>query len=357
MKRSSYAWLLLFWLLVGALYLFSLYLDALRFNTGFKLDLAVVTTTALVYAGWALVTAVLYRFLRQPINAGRVLYSALVFIAGLLTSIPLITLLDRLVIALIEGRELPHLLHIFDSIQYVYVFFNVLLYILVFIVCAGIIFQQRSKQLTLQASELAREQVEVKMLALQTQLSPHFLFNCLNAISGLTRVADKKQVIQAIARLGDLLRYAVNASQKNLTVLAAELDFIKNYVALQQMRIGEQFVFKLTCSDDLKVMQCPPFVLHTLVENAIVHGMDEQKDKLVVDVVITSSNNQLRIEVTNSVNPSSQANTSEGLGVALKNLKARLALLFGTNSEVKQLSQANSYQATVELPLKAHDDD
>ncbi len=351
MKLKSLAWLLLFWLIVGALYLLSLYLDAQKFNTGFQLSFSVVVTTVLVYVGWTSVTAVLYQWLKKPITAGKWFSVVRLLIAGMVVSVPLITYLDRSVVALLENREVPSFWASMGSIQYVLVYFNLLMYVLVFIVCAGIIFQQHSKHLRLQAIELAKEQIEMKMQALQSQLSPHFLFNCLNGISGLVRVADQNQVIQAIARLGDLLRYAVNVSQELTTPLASELDFMENYVALQKLRLGDQFDYEINCDDSLLSATCPPFMLHTLVENAFVHGMSTAGEPLRIRVDIQAKAGQMIFQVHNHMKPAGRQQAPVGLGVALKNLKNRLTLQYQQNFSITQHAASESYLAEIRMPL------
>ncbi len=359
MKLKVSLGVLFFWLSLGGIYLLSLYLDALRYQTGFKLSVPMVLTTMLVYLAWSGLTVVLYYFLKGPVRAGRLKQCIGVFVIGLILTMPMIAYLDHGINAVFEQRAWPSWNLLLSNLRYVYVFFNVVLYVVVFIVCAGFIYHQSLQEMKLEAIAMSKQQAEIefklidmKMQALQSQLSPHFLFNCLNAISALTRMAEKSQVIKAIARLGDLLRYAVAASEKAFIDLHEELVFIDNYVALQKLRLGDQFEFTLHCESALRVYTCPPFILHTLVENAIVHGLGEDNQLLKVKVAINTADDQLIFSVFNSVSQNQASGLKDGLGVATDNLKKRLTLLYGSESfTISSQKELTGFTAVVKVPI------
>jgi len=356
MKLKVSIWVLLFWLLLGGIYILSIYLDAIRFQTGFQLRSSIVVSTLLGYTAWGVVTIVLYSFLRKPVEAGRLWLCAAVFFIGLVVAILLIVILDNVVYSAFEEQKWPVWSNIWKSTRLVTLFFNVVLYVLVFITCAGFIYQQYSQKMKLDAAELSKQKTEteyklmdMKMQVLQSQLSPHFLFNCLNAISALTRMAEKTQVIQAIARLGDLLRYAVGASEKAFIGLNDELIFIEHYVSLQKMRLGDSFEFTLTCDKAIRSHLCPPFILHTLVENAIAHGAsDEERFNVVVEIKVAGAD--LVFSVINSISNGNLNTDSNGLGVALGNLKSRLEMLYGEAYTISSEVKTRQFLAVVKIP-------
>ena len=139
-------------------------------------------------------------------------------------------------------------------------------------------------KLSHQNTQLALKLSELKMQALQAQLEPHFLFNALNSISSLVRIADKKHAIHAIRQLSDLLRFAVGASQRKLVPLDEELQFTRDYVELQQLRFGSRLVVNFNDFSTQQAALCPPYVVQTLVENAIVHNLEASSEAVTVDI-------------------------------------------------------------------------
>lgn len=356
MKLKLFLWVLVFWLSMGAVYLLSLYLDALKYQTGFQLTWSMVVTTTFVYIFWSVLTLVLYYVLKKPIEKGNVLSCVVVFVLGMVIGIFLITLLDNVVYRVFEQQGWPVWSDIWKNLRYVSIFFNAILYVVVFIICGGVIYQQYSQKMKLAAIEMERsiteteyQLVNMKMQALHGQLSPHFLFNCLNAISALARMTEKNKVIKAIARLGDLLRFAISASKQTFISLNDELEFIENYVDLQKLRLGDSFALNLTYDKRVYSRKCPPFILHTLVENAIAHGgCDEKQLNVTVDIKLLSG--QLVFSVSNSNTGVVMSEVSKGLGIALDNLKSRLTLLYGDAYSITTEQQSQQFTAVVMIP-------
>jgi two-component system sensor histidine kinase AlgZ len=113
------------------------------------------------------------------------------------------------------------------------------------------------------------------MLALRAQFEPHFLFNALNAISALVRDGDRGLALGGIGRLSDLLRYALSASVREDVTVAAELQFVRDYLDLQRLRYGERLQVQIDGEDSLlHEVECPPLLLQPLIENALRHDLD-----------------------------------------------------------------------------------
>ncbi|MEL7163661.1 MAG: histidine kinase, partial [Bacteroidota bacterium] len=113
---------------------------------------------------------------------------------------------------------------------------------------------------------------EAQLAKLTNELNPHFLFNALTGIKGLTR-EDPTRARSAIDRLAELLRYSLRRSTQPLVPLAEELAIIDEYVALEQMRLEERLTFVSELPDGYEACHLPPLSLHTLVENAVKHGI------------------------------------------------------------------------------------
>jgi hypothetical protein len=216
--------------------------------------------------------------------------------------------------------------------------------------------QARERELAWQRSQtdmlnlrLALEQQ--RMLALRAQFEPHFLFNALNAISALVREGDRTLALGGIGRLSDLLRYALSASVRNAVTVAAELQFVRDYLDLQRLRYGSRLQVQIDGEDRLlHDVDCPPLLLQPLIENALRHDLDCRQSSAPSDIRLrfVQDGDVLAIRVTNPV--SAHASPNPGAGLGLANTRERLKLMHPTASLATSL-QDGRFVAEVRLPL------
>ncbi|MEO1334162.1 MAG: histidine kinase [Myxococcota bacterium] len=362
LSRRTIAAILVFWTLVGLVYMMSFYLDSIRFGTRFELSIRMTTLFTTVYMSWAGITVALYWVLRKPIIEGHALHTAIIFVLGTLIWQPLVALLDTTVTSLIFEGTLTSVLDNFTKIRSTTLFFHLILYVVVFATCAGLIYQQYSENTRFAALDLERKNAQAELdvtrlhlRSLQAQLSPHFLFNSLNSISGLARRYDGDDIVTAVARLGELLRFALSASEKSLVSLQDEIDFTESYVSLQHLRFGDAYTFKLEYSQDLGALPCPPFVLQALVENAFTHQVDQGHRQIEIRAQIHRQDDTLWVVVSNSIDGSLSSN-GNGLGLALTNLRHRLSILYGPRATATTAVQDDHFVARVAIPTTAESD-
>ena len=187
------------------------------------------------------------------------------------------------------------------------------------------------------------------MLALRAQLEPHFLFNALNAISALVRSGDKKLGLQGISLLSDLLRYVLSAGVRNTTTVAAELQFVRDYLALQRLRYGDRLRMHIDGAGALlDDVACPPLLLQPLVENALRHDLDCTSGPSDIHLSFIEEEKALLIRVTNPARDDVPANPGAGLGLA--NTQDRLRLMH-TRASLQAGRQGDRFVADVRLPL------
>jgi hypothetical protein len=191
---------------------------------------------------------------------------------------------------------------------------------------------------------------EQRMLALRAQFEPHFLFNALNAISALVREGDRTLALGGIGRLSDLLRYALSASVRNTVTVAAELQFVRDYLDLQRLRYGERLQVRIDGEDWLlHDVDCPPLLLQPLIENALRHDLDCHDGPSDIRLSFVPDGDALTIRVTNPA--SAHASPNPGAGLGLANTRERLRLLHPTASLRTNL-QDGRFVAEVRLPLE-----
>jgi two-component system sensor histidine kinase AlgZ len=216
----------------------------------------------------------------------------------------------------------------------------------------------RSRELAWQAAQadnlnlnLALEQQ--RMLALRAQLEPHFIFNALNAISALVRSGDKTVALAGIGRLSDLLRYALSASLRDTVTIAEELQFVRDYLALQRLRYGDRLHFGIDGDDDIvRCGECPPLLLQPLIENALRHDLDCHTGPSDIRLSFARTGADVLISVSNPARPHLSPNP--GMGLGLHNTRTRLQLTSAAASLRTEL-RADRFLVEIRMPLTALD--
>ena len=213
----------------------------------------------------------------------------------------------------------------------------------------------RALRLEQQASELKHGIAEAKLESLQKELNPHFLFNTLNAISGLARRREHDAVISMLARLGTMLRATLDRDLPAELTLRDELALLQHYVAIEQVRFGERLTVTIDVPPALSHVLVPTFSLQPLVENAVRHGVSKIPGPGMITVQATASEDRLRLEVRDTGPGFSDEVLAESTaGVGLSNTRSRLETLYGS---VATLSLSNhptgGAVATLWLPLQA----
>ena len=224
--------------------------------------------------------------------------------------------------------------------------YQVVFWILVFSTPVILAFerQQQGKVLAQAASE--RTQTELQLL--QQQINPHFLFNTLNNLYALTLEKSDKAP-EMVLKLSELLRYTTYEGQKEQVPLVQELEYLKNYIELQNLRFAEQFELQFDFPADQKSWTIPPLLLIILVENAFKHGVEKVEGKSELSINIRIDDQKLTMDCTNTL-PSNYCVNDGGLGLA--NLKRRLFLLQPKSAQLStKIVGGNRWQSHLELEL------
>ncbi len=212
--------------------------------------------------------------------------------------------------------------------------------------------QRRRQQLDAENLALRLELEQQRVVALRAQLEPHFLFNALNAISGLVRGSDKSLAISALTRLSELLRYALTASSRDWVTVGDELHFVRGYAMLQQLRYGDRLQLTISGDDDtIRSGDCPPLLLQPLVENAIRHDLESHAGASDIRMTFALRGERLAVDITNPIHPAAVANA--GLGLGLRSTRERLALLYGPDASFAAGAEDGRFAVHLELPLQA----
>jgi len=199
-------------------------------------------------------------------------------------------------------------------------------------------------------SRLVASKAELK--ALRSTIHPHFLFNSLNAIGVLTRTAPEKAQKVSI-KLSDFLRYSLKYDNHDLVTVDSEIDHIKNYLSVEQIRMGERLIIKYDVDAEVSDILIPPFSLLPLVENAVKHGIQNLIEGGEIEISIKRNENFLFINVKNPYDSEHQVKEGEKHG--LQNLRDRLTNRYRTEFNLKIDKTNNIFNIRIYLPLKGEE--
>jgi signal transduction histidine kinase len=199
--------------------------------------------------------------------------------------------------------------------------------------------------------ELALKNREMQLSLLKSQINPHFLFNTLNSINMLVG-SSKEQARKVITQLSDIFRYALDSHGDQMVKLIKELDFIDNYIRIQQVRFGVRLKFikkvDFSCMDIL----IPPMILQPLVENAVKYGIAPKDEGGTIYLTVKRVNQMIFFEVKDDGLGSNAKKVMDGSssGVGIRNTNQRLRSTFGPGAGLRIHSNEWGYSVSFFIP-------
>lgn len=190
---------------------------------------------------------------------------------------------------------------------------------------------------------------EAELKALRAQLNPHFLFNSLNSISALTSI-DGKRARQMCVLLSDFLRRSLKLGEREAVSLAEELELLRNYLAIEEIRFGERLKVELELDPQVAGAQVPPLMLQPLVENAIKHGISQIAEGGTIIVRARKFDDFVEVCVENPVDE--DAGHPDGLGLGLRQVKQRLEGRFSARTRFDATLKGGVYRVVLIFPLE-----
>src|SRR5438552_11367313 len=227
--------------------------------------------------------------------------------------------------------------------------------LLVYVTIAGIVYAIQATE-RLHAEEARVRQLEnlrtrAELEALRAQLNPHFLFNTLHSLMALVR-HDPQAAEDALEKLATLLRHTLITKGAAQDVLfAEELDFIQNYLALEQIRLGKRLRFEEIIEPNALACQLPPFTLQPLVENAVKHAIATRPEGGLLRVKAERRDGLLILEVVDDGPGAETSELDRSAGSGLKIARQRLATRFGDRASFKVITQPQQgFKVRMEIP-------
>jgi sensor histidine kinase YesM len=202
-----------------------------------------------------------------------------------------------------------------------------------------------------QEVQIKTEQKKSEFNLLQSQLSPHFLFNVLNNLYGIS-IEDHQRIPPLLLKLSNLLRYSVYGAKKRFVPLKEELEYIKNYIEFEQIRISDRLQLQTNIEEiNTPQIKIAPLVLIVFVENAFKHAKNTLTKKIDICISLKIEGNFIRFSISNSYHHEKGDSVMlEDSGLGLENTIKRLMLLYGSDYKLEQSVEKDQYR--VELLLK-----
>ncbi|WP_419702014.1 sensor histidine kinase [Mucilaginibacter sp. NFX135] len=198
---------------------------------------------------------------------------------------------------------------------------------------------------------LDKQRKENELRHLKAQLNPHFLFNTLNNLYGLS-VAESKKLPGLMLKLSELLRYSLYDTNQNYVAVQKELDYISNYIELERIRLSDKADIKLDIIGDFTDQYIAPLLLIIFVENCFKHFSAAKGQQAFVHIFFKIRENRLHFHVKNSIDENYilVQNKSKG-GLGLGNVKQRLDLIYPQQYTLKTAKENAYYEVNLEIDL------
>ena len=209
---------------------------------------------------------------------------------------------------------------------------------------------RRANRFEQEALRLEISAKDAELRALQAQVNPHFFFNSMNSVRALI-YEDQNAAAQMIDQLASVMRYALQSGQNDTVPLAAEIEAVQAYLAIEKIRFEERMRVSVEIGMGLENLRIPPMALQTLVENAVKYGVETSPTGSEIRIrAQRMDDGMIHIEIANLGAILPFANSTK---VGLVNTRKRLALALGSSANLDLTENSGWVRATLTLPEAA----
>jgi two-component sensor histidine kinase len=213
-------------------------------------------------------------------------------------------------------------------------------------------FENERREAQAREAQLQRSLIEAELKALRAQVDPHFLFNTLNTIADLT-TRNPQQAETMTERLAECFRYTLSRQERTLSTLDEELQFVRRYLDIEQVRFGERLQVHVDSDDEVRQERVPSLILQPLVENAVRHGLSAKPEGGMLRVTAKNDGEFLRLTVSDDgIGIASRVPERHGIG--LTNVRERLQGLYRERAEMSIGAGESGRGTSITLRVPKH---
>ncbi len=198
-------------------------------------------------------------------------------------------------------------------------------------------------------SQLEKQNLKSELALLRSQINPHFLFNTLNNMHSFTHT-DPDKTAFSIIKLSEIMRYMLNEANTEKVLLEDEIEYIKSYIALQNIRFSEKEYVKFEIEGNFKGISVAPMIFIPFVENAFKHG-DKRQKEFGIQVLLHISKEEIKFEVINLKRKIKSQEIEGKSGFGLENLKRRLELAYPDKFNLNISDDGSKYITSLKIRL------
>ncbi|WP_226643542.1 sensor histidine kinase [Microbulbifer variabilis] len=213
-------------------------------------------------------------------------------------------------------------------------------------ICAGVVLRYAYLQQQLYNQQQA--ELGARIEALQSRIRPHFLFNSMNSLASLIAV-DPDRAERLVEDLCVLFRASL--ADPKLVPLSQEIQLAQRYLEIEALRLGERLQQQWQQQGALEDMQVPSMLLQPLLENAVLHGVAQLREGGTIEVAVKTEDGALRIDIENPLPAETVRSTRESNGMAVENIRQRLAAYYGDRFKFTAGRVNGHYRVNLQLPL------
>jgi len=229
---------------------------------------------------------------------------------------------------------------------------ELLLYGFVFGITGVVQFQIRAQRDAMKSLELQRQLSAAHLRALQMQMEPHFLFNTLNAITTLVELGRRVEAVEALTHLNALLKTTLSQGTPEKIPLARELEFIENYLAIEQIRFADRLKVEMKVTSAALDGLVPCFLLQPVIENAIRHGIAHLEEEGTIQTSIHREGDTLRFTVRDN-GPGLHGQSIPGHGIGLRNTEQRLSHFYQNDYRfAAREPESGGFEVSITIPYE-----
>lgn len=195
--------------------------------------------------------------------------------------------------------------------------------------------------------EMEKQQLISELSFLKSQVNPHFLFNSLNGIYALAMKKSDKTP-EAVLQLSDLMRHMLYESDKEKVALEKEVEYLQNYIHLQQLRLPSEVQVNFQAEGELHGKTIAPMLFIPFVENAFKHGVDSRGGNIQIKIQVKG--NILSFDMMNRISQAQNKDTVSGIGLA--NVRKRLDLLYPSRYKLEYKETNGNFVVHLHLTLE-----